>query len=101
MGWLGARIGPASLSDSFKALTLKRIVFGCLCGFAVNSGYVMYFLASVPISPTIAFCMVSCNPLLSLALALLRCQFRSAPRKQLHLLACSAACYTAAIAVLA
>lgn len=101
VAYLGVRIGDASLADAFRALTPRRLVFGCLCGFVVNSGYVMYFLASTLISPTIAFAMAACNPVLSLAIASLRCQFRDASRKRLILLGSSAFLYTVAIVALA
>lgn len=101
VAWLGTFLEKTRLSDSFRELTLKRVIFGLLCGCIINSGYVMYFLASTVILPTISFCITSCNPLLSLAIAFLRCQFKDAPKKQLLSLIFSVLCYSSAIAILA
>jgi len=98
---LGKGLGGISLHDAFRTLTVRRALFGCLCGVSVNTGYVLYFVASSLISPTITFCLVSCNPLLALGISSLRGQFREAPRIQLLLFACCAVSYGTAIALLA
>lgn len=98
---LGSRLGGVSIKESFQMLTFKRFFFGCLCGVVVNSGYVLYFLSSVPVSPTIAFCFAACNPLLCLVIDSLRCRFRNGGVKQWAALLTSGLLYSSAIALLA
>lgn len=101
VAWMGTRIGGVSISRSFKELTPKRCLFGCMCGVMICSGWIMFFLASVPIPPSIALALTACNPLIAIANGFLTGQFSSAPKKQLLLLACSSSCYFIAVMLLA
>jgi len=98
---IGSRLGGVGIKESCQMLTVKRLFFGCLCGAIVNSGYVLYFLSSLSVSPTIAFCLAACNPLLSLAIDSVSCRFRNGSKKQLASLLVSGILYTTAIALLA
>jgi len=98
---LGARLGGVSIKESFQMLTVKRAIFGCLCGAVVNSGFIMYFLSSVPVSPVIVFGFCGCNPVLSLVLDSVGGRFRNGGVKQWIALLISGMLYLTAIALLA
>ena len=59
-----------------RELGWAQVLWGLLCGVGVASGYAAYFISSAKISPTVAFGIVCCNPLLALLIDILRCEFK-------------------------
>lgn len=111
--FIGCRVTGTSCRESLAAITLKnshgkislkqirKLGFGVLCGVLVNSGYQCYFLSSAHISPSVAFAIGACNPLLAILADTIRCKFRGASIAAVVVLVLAVVLYASALAALA
>ena len=97
---IGGCITGTGVLGPLRNLTVLSAFYGILCGIGVSTGYMAYFTSSAHISPTIAFGIVCCNPLLAMALDIVRCEFRGVSLTVKVILAMAIVCYSSAIAVL-
>lgn len=121
-GWLTGTGVIAPICD----LNVRSAAFGILCGASVSTGYMAYFTSSVSnssglymrlqysdtadrltirpdqafISPTVAFGIVACNPVLAMIIDVLRGEFRGTSTSVKVFLLLSICSYGAAIGTL-
>ena len=101
VAFIGGKLTRTRWWGPLCSLDVTKVLWGLLCGVGVASGYAAYFTSSAHISPTIAFGIVCCNPLLALVIDILRCEFRGSSTTLKVYLALSLVSYGAAIAMLA
>lgn len=98
---IAGRIGGTGVCRPFRQLTWRAVGWGLLCGLAICSGFLAYFLSSACVSATIIFGIAHCSALVSLLVEVLVMKtFTNATARVKTLLALCGAVYCVAIAVL-
>ena len=75
--------------------------FACMGGFNIGGGYLVYFISSTIVAPTVAFAISVCNPLLTILVDMCRGEFGGYTRAAMLRVVMSVLLYISAILTLA
>ena len=96
----GGYLTGTGVVKPIQALDIRAVFWGVMCGVFIASGYVTYFASSAVISPTVVFGIVTCCPLLTMVVDIIRGEFKGTSMNVKICLGLSITAYSSAIAVL-
>ena len=98
---LSSFLSGVPVDAAWREVTPAKAFYACMGGFNIGGGYLVYFVSSTIVPPTVAFAISVCNPLLTILVDMCRGEFAGYTRTAMLRVLLSVLLYISAIATLA